>query len=379
MSVKPKHLAILGLSSALVANAELLVYEGFDYPVDLSDPVLGALEGKDGGTGFGGAWEDMTAGSNNGIPFVYGSEGNTNGANIGDMRTLPDWDGVVDNLEQVGGYVGLSPYSSDQFEDRINARRALAQSAGEMAGPDGVLWMSMVVHFVDTRFNFSPGLMFTDGGGFSERVRDITDGSTGIGIGHGSAWGIDLNAITYNAGVFDTRTNVSDLSTTLDQVLILKFEFGAESDTISTWFFTEDQELSEAVFDENALGTSSSFNIDENSLTTLAVGFTRAGNCYDEIRIGDTFGDVTGSVSVATGPLVLGIAVNDPAAGTLDFSWEARDGKVYDLVSSVDLSTAPETWSVWDGRSNLDVGELTAVPGGPEEKRFFAIVEKNAP
>jgi len=198
----------------------------------------------------------------------------------------------VDNLLQTGGYVGLSPFSNDSTEDRNNARRALAQSAGAMAGADGVLWMSMAVHFEDNRFNFSPGLMLTDGGGFSERVRDITDSSTGIGIGHGSAWGIDLNAITYNAGAFDTRTNVSNISTTLDNVIVLKFEFGA-ADKVSTWFFTEDQELSEAVFNANALSTTATFDIDENTLTTLAVGITRAGNAYDEIRIGDSFADVT--------------------------------------------------------------------------------------
>lgn len=268
----------------------MLVYEPFDYAPDLSDAVAGAQNGKNGGLGFSGAWEDMTAGSNNGEGFIYGSSGNTNGTNGG----LPGWDGVVDNLPTSGGYVGLSPFANDATEDRNNARRQLAQSAGAMAGADGILWVSMAVHFRDNRFNFSPGLMFTDGGGFSERVRDITDGSTGIGIGHGSAWGLDLNAITYNAGAFDTRTNVSNISTTLDNVLVLKFEFGPTSDSVSTWFFPEDQALDEAVFNANALSTTSTFNIDENTLTTLAVGITRAGNAYDEIRIGDTFLDVAG-------------------------------------------------------------------------------------
>lgn len=283
-------LAIISLSGVAASQAVVYVYEPFDYTVDLSDPAAGAQNGKNGGIGFAGAWEDMTSGSNAGEGFIYDSAGNSNGTN----GSKPDWDGVVDNLPTVGGYVGLSPFANDSTEDRNNARRALAQSAGAMAGTDRVLWMSMVVHFEDNRFNFSPGLMLTDGGGFSERVRDITDGSTGIGIGHGSAWGIDLNAITYNAGAFDTRTNVSNISTTLDNVVIIKFEFGDQSDTVSTWFFDETQTLDEATFNSNAGSTTSTFNIDENSLTTLAVGITRAGNAYDEIRIGDTFGDVIG-------------------------------------------------------------------------------------
>lgn len=280
---------LISCLSLVNSPAALLVYEPFDYTPDLSDAVAGAQNGKNGGTGFAGPWEDMTTGSNAGEGFIYGSGGNTNGTN----GSKPDWDGVVDNLATSGGYVGLSPFSNDQFEDRNNARRVLAQSAGAMAGADGVLWASMAVHFEDSRFNFAPGLMLTDGGGFSERVRDITDGSTGIGVGHGSGWGLDLNAITYNAGEFDTRTNVSNLSTSQDSVLVLKFEFGAGADTVSTWFFNEDQPFDEAVFDANAGSTTSTFDIDENSLTTLAVGFTRAGNAYDEIRLGDTFADVT--------------------------------------------------------------------------------------
>lgn len=263
------------------SHAGLVVYEGFDYAV-------GVQNGLNGGTGFAGAWEDMTAGSNAGEGYVYSSSGNTEGTN----GNKPDWDGAVDNLPQTGGYIGLSPFVNDSTQDRNNARRALAQSAGAMAGADRILWMSMAVHFEDNRFNFSPGLMLTDGGGFSERVRDITDGSTGIGIGHGSAWGIDLNAITYNAGAFDTRTNISNISTTLDNVIVLKYEFGDTTDKVSAWFFTEDQALSEAVFDANALSTTSTFNIDEFTLDTLAVGITRAGNAYDEIRIGDSFTDV---------------------------------------------------------------------------------------
>lgn len=46
--------------------AALLVYEPFGYPPDLSDAVAGAQNGKNGGTGFAGPWEDMTTGSNAG-------------------------------------------------------------------------------------------------------------------------------------------------------------------------------------------------------------------------------------------------------------------------------------------------------------------------
>jgi len=37
---------------------------------------------------------------------------------------------------------------------------------------------------------------------------------------------------------------------------------------------------------------------------------------------------------------------------SLDFSWPSRDGKVYDLVSSTDLSVAPETCRFGRAREN---------------------------
>jgi hypothetical protein len=326
---------LLGIGLTYSVKADLIAYEPFDYPVDLINEETGDLDGQDGGVGFVGPWEDLTTGSNNGEGYIYASVGNTTETN----GEKPDWDGVVDNLPQAGGYVGLSPFVSDQLEDRNNSRRLLAQSAGAMAGADGVLWMSMAVHFEDSRFNFSPGLMFTDGGGFSERVRDITDSSTGIGIGHGSAWGIDLNAITFNAGAFDSRTNVSNISTTFDNVVILKFEFGDGEDKVSTWFFTEDQEMTETDFDAKALGTTSTLNIDEDTLTTLAVGFTRAGNAFDEIRIGDTFGDIISAGSSVGGPAELEIsAINySPLTSEVTLTWSSRPGVIYAVHYSGDL------------------------------------------
>jgi len=347
--------ALGALGAITAAQGDLLVYEPFDYVVDLTDPVLGAQNGKDGGVGFAGPWEDLTSGSNDGEGFIYDSTGNTNGTN----DLLPDWDGVIDNLPTSGGYVGLSPYVSDQFEDRNNSRRLLEQSAGAMAGADGVLWMSMAIHFQDNRFNFSPGLMFTDGGGFSERVRDMTDSSTGIGIGHGSAWGIDLNAITYNAGTFDTRTNVSNISTALDNVIILKFEFGAESDKVSTWYFTEDQTMTEADFDTNALATTSTFNIDENTLTTLAVGLTRAGNAFDEIRIGDTFDDVTTGTVAGAAPLQITGIVHDGVADTVTLTWTARANTSYIAKYSRTMDDA------WDSEMEDSLG--TANDENPDD------------
>jgi hypothetical protein len=69
--------------------------------------------------------------------------------------------------------------------------------------------------------------------------------------------------------------------------------------------------------------------------------------------------------------------------GNYDFEWNSQEGKVYDLVSSTDLSSAPNTWPVWDGRADLIASPpsntLTNIPGGGDPRRFFVLIEKDAP
>jgi hypothetical protein len=69
--------------------------------------------------------------------------------------------------------------------------------------------------------------------------------------------------------------------------------------------------------------------------------------------------------------------------GNYDFDWDSKEGKLYDLVSSTDLSSAPNTWPVWDGRADLIAtppsNTLTNIPGGGDPRRFFVLIEKDAP
>ena len=74
--------------------------------------------------------------------------------------------------------------------------------------------------------------------------------------------------------------------------------------------------------------------------------------------------------------------------GHYDFEWNSQTGKVYDLVSSTDLSTAPASWQVYDPDGpggNPPFGDipsagvtttLTAVPSA-DPRRFFAMREKD--
>ena len=68
--------------------------------------------------------------------------------------------------------------------------------------------------------------------------------------------------------------------------------------------------------------------------------------------------------------------------GNYDFSWNSQTGKVYDLVSSTDLATAPTSWEVWQNQTgivaNPPTNSLITVPGGGDRRRFFVVIERNA-
>lgn len=78
-------------------------------------------------------------------------------------------------------------------------------------------------------------------------------------------------------------------------------------------------------------------------------------------------------------PLELAIAQGN---GLLEFQWKSKEGKVYDLVSSVDLAIPVSEWAIYEGYSDIpDTSPENTISdvalGG--QKRFFALIEKNSP
>jgi hypothetical protein len=75
--------------------------------------------------------------------------------------------------------------------------------------------------------------------------------------------------------------------------------------------------------------------------------------------------------------LILGLASN---GSHLEFSWESRAGKVYDLLSATDLSTAPDTWVPWQSEITATPPENTEAFARPGDATiFFALRERDAP
>ena len=86
------------------------------------------------------------------------------------------------------------------------------------------------------------------------------------------------------------------------------------------------------------------------------------------------------------GPFPVTITRNSDTPGTYDFEWESRSGKLYDLLTSIDLATPVASWPVYEVGETVygaipSAGEtttLTAVPSG-DPSRFFVVREYDAP
>jgi hypothetical protein len=287
--------AVAILMTAGTAHADLLAYEGFDYPVgsDINTPL-------NGGFGFAGAWE---AGQQGGVVTVYDAAsavGVVNGNAGGEI----EWDGVVENVPTTptpNRYVSTGTSGAD----RITADRVLSQSAGALAGADNVLWASVVWHQQGSNYGRHVGFSLgTDG----QANRSVNIASNGTGIGVGGAFNttavtptIWVNGNHSTDGTRDT-TDVSSVSTSQDNIVILKFVFadGAGLDRVYAWSFTETQmaTATEADFNTNAANAFAELAIDQDTLNVVSFSQSRGQEAIDEVRIGDSFEDVTTATEI---------------------------------------------------------------------------------
>jgi hypothetical protein len=89
----------------------------------------------------------------------------------------------------------------------------------------------------------------------------------------------------------------------------------------------------------------------------------------------DATSGVTAVASGSSAPLQLAVTQN---GANLEFTWNSQTGKLYDLLSATDLTTAPATWGVWNGNADINASFLT-IPRPGDPKRFFALREKDGP
>ena len=291
-------------------SASLLVYEPFDYAV-------GALAGNSNGIGFasGSAWATPNGGA---IGWVWDPNNGTV-LSQGDM----DWDGVMDNIP-VSTALGENRFTGgapDISEAKRDIYRELATSAGEMAGTDGVLWMSAVLHRgANSGVGLGLGLgdtVLRDRGGASNFQNPEVGAQTAFVGSFGWRWfdgGGDNNRLNpaIATGKIDTAVaNIDNYDVTLgptlsdlDYVLVLKFRFSGFEDSVEGYAFPESTELIEATFDSNKLIATFTSGFDQDACNLVTWSSARGSSCLDEIRIGSTFDDVIGIIPTPSGTLI---------------------------------------------------------------------------
>lgn len=388
---------VLALALGIPAQAELLVYEGFDCPTGTAAGNGMLLDGQgaaERGFAEASAWSVVTTGSlgpANPSATVY-QEGNLSGV----IRIPADaggggnaFDGTVDNLPTSGGYFGsaTTPEGSDQSTtDHMFAWRPLDPGVTATFTDGSTTWFSYVVAKAWGRNGRAPSFAI----GADRLIEDRGDTALGEAIGAGGSNKNGANAffpqffdqvlgsageeggnflLRHSAGARGGKVPSGDylyfhgLPTAsnpaeeypfyaVPNIIVGKITWrdGAVPDEISVVRFLETDTLSEANFDAAILAQPmlSSLNwlpqnqpvLDQSKFDTVSFG----GGRYfaDEIRIATTFEDVVGAEA---GPgFSLSIARNAP---NLDFIWNSQGGKLYKLWSSPNLLTAPPTgWTL---------------------------------
>ena len=327
----PNTLLLLIITAA-ISHADLLVYEPFDYQPH-NDEIMGRLEGRNGGLGFAEAWKDTA--SAEGFAFIYDQRGNAEDVYGGDWGAgEPGWDGVVDNLPTMGGYVGISDWDRTGTP---HSTRKLARSAGEMAKANGgVLWLSAVWHMPNQSFFPPVGIaLASDESGFKDRAIAMDGKADAIGAGNGRNFRERkrLNPVIWKQGEEVAGAPGSNIDGKKDNIVILKFEFG-ETDKVSTWHFTEDQEMTESAFNENAASASS--DIDENTLNVLTICTILPNNAMDEIRIGTDFKSVVSGSIPARQEVKVTKQLYDPKTERYYLEWSSNPGETYGIYAAED-------------------------------------------
>ncbi|MEI6177589.1 MAG: hypothetical protein WCS43_11910 [Verrucomicrobiota bacterium] len=300
----------IGLACASLSRAELLLYEGFAYPQgSFATGVSG------GGTGFaaGSTWKTDNTGTgttaSDATRYVFDGVPNTPTALDGET-----WDGVFNGLTGSGNFVGANTTGGKHV---YFARPVDATTFAPQLQNGQTLWMSYVANG-GTNGNRRTALILSSGPGILDRGRSLGTGQGGEAAGVSTwaagtptSWSVNIHPVIYkdlasdgtseqlNGGI----TNNSGTFTTGDQLLIVKFQWGAtdaDADTVSVYNLAEPAAgttnlsavIDESFFNANAKSVNQILN--QRAFTTL-VGMSIHGFAhFDEIRIGKSFKEVIG-------------------------------------------------------------------------------------
>lgn len=288
-----KVAAILGASALLVsattASAQLIAYEGFDYATGTDN-----LGTQNGGSGFSAAWP-ASAGTES---VVAGSLGYTDS---------------LGNSLITGGNSGF--FAGGATANASDTIRLLSASRG-----DGTTtWVSFVADRLGTDFYWAASVQLRSGatGATTEKITvgELSENNATVGADAANNWWGLYN----QAGAGATTANSADGYLVSDQsLIILRVDnLAGATDTVRMWI---NPTLGVLPTDASALVTLSGLDLTFDRVRI----FSRQGDAthanaqfaVDELRLGETFADVTPFLAIPEpstyaailGGLTLGIA-----------------------------------------------------------------------
>jgi len=401
------------------ANADLLVYEPFDY-ADGS-----TLTGQGGALGTTGTWTAHE--THNGDWYVHG-EGISADIVVAPGPVLNHFDGIVDNLPTSGSYVGLpgptdvgrGPDEDFEIGRNMDASIALDPSVTSNFTSDTTTWISYLSVKAWDRNEEQPNLVIgTDpapNGSRGDNYGGIGNGFSGFGTGGGPTRNnrtrvypmfydagqyfnvngpIPSNAYSqaaFEVSVADSfvwQENDTDGNFGAPNIVIGKIQWDADADgedIITVVRFLEDETLDEAEFDAlvAAQPNLSSANwdaankpdLDQSQLDTIT--FMGLKFFVDEIRIGTNFDDVIGGGVPSAPAFAITVIDYAPADDMITLTWRSREGQNFIIKYSTDLTN----WELdLDDGVEADAGKTTTrtfdITGlATEGERLYFRVEK---
>ena len=270
--------------AATSAQADLLFYEGFDYAAGSN---LAGLGPPPGGSG---TWFDDSSGPHMTV--------RANGAPVNQL-----WTGIPSGgFPQTGGFL-----EGQRTDD--NSGHILLDSSVTATFQDGnTTWMSFVagptlVEGMNDNHH-KPNLAIGQGELMDNRAQQ----ANGQAIGGGAQFNTQNLSATYwddedSSGNFEEHRSASTKGRiSPQQLIVMKIEWGATSDTVSVANFDISvpyTALTEADFDAaSPVSIASANNLDQSTFDTLSFHGSRSN--FDEIRIGTTFEDVVTGTSVVS-------------------------------------------------------------------------------
>lgn len=366
-------LAVLAIFAA-DADAELLVYEGFQYE-EVGDELIGKPD-DDGGTdamGLAGTWQDVAAdnGESNDMFLKAGSL-------------------AFGDLAGTGNHIG---FQSNQRNDIYH--RGLNGEAQAGVAATGELWFSFLVEKLQNNFSAGEGgfaltnqtlatpRIFENGGSAA------LDGLVGFGAGPTTA-GNDWTAYAWDGTTKHTGdtaiamppangnsntagSNFGDVRLIVGQI---EFDIDPEGTDRYTLFNYQLNAGSVTGGSLEQIASPLEVLVDQSALDTLHL--TRQVNLnWDEVRIGTTLASVLGA---ASGPEFRIQTISYvPGTEMVTLTWDSTEGETFSVRYSTDLND-------WSGDLNdsvdADPGDRTTRTfnvGGlaGEGERLFIRVERN--